>query len=454
MEITLNKKNDTYGSILIDIKESDVTPKFDEKVKDYSKRMNIKGFRAGKVPTGIVKKMHGSSIKAEVVSDMLYKSLDNYIKENKLPLLGNPLPSEDEKDREMDWENQSSFQFTYDVGLTPDFKYDISSKVKLNQYEVTDEEGDIQETLNNLRKQQGTTTNPEVTEGKDVIRGKIQQEKTEFESTGVFIIEELNAKIAPNFVGLKKGDKVIFDPKKAFNKDYSKMSFSLAIKEEEAKKLKGDFLFTVEEITRNEMAELNQEFYDKLFGKDVVKSEEELHVKMKEIMTENYKSQAESMLLKEIRDRLIEKTKLPLPEDFLKRWLLTTSETLTEEKITEDFDNYRKEFKWNIIQGKIAEDNKLDVQGEEIMERAKSFVQQQYLGGMPISPEFEPQFMEFVNKYLSDNNGANYRNLYHQAIGEKVLLHAKNEISIKPKTIKAKDFKELIEKEAKEAQAK
>ena len=450
MEITLAKKDETYGSIVIDLQSSDVSPKYEAKVKDYTKQVQLKGFRPGKVPAGIVKKMYGESIKLEVVSTMVHKSLNEYIQKEGLPILGEPLPSIEDKEKQIDWSKDTSFKFTFDVGITPEFKYDISSKLKMTKYKVDADQDEVDETLENIRKQHGKHEQVEESSDKDVLSGTLSQEKTDFsKENAVITLDKVNAKVISKFIGLKTGDTVELDLKKTFNKDYNQISILTGIPEADAKKLKGDFEFTVTAINRVTPAELNQEFYDKLFGKDEVKNEEELNTKLTEIMAKNFDDLADNYLLKELKDKLIEKTKLDLPEEFLKRWLLETNkETLTSEDLDADFDNYRKSFKWNIITNKIFSDAKLEVQPSEINERAKQFIQQSYFGGMPIGPEFASMFDDFVAKFLKEDNGKNYMNIYHQALEDKVLNFAKSEISIKNKEIKAKDFKALLNKEA------
>ena len=449
MEITLTKKDETYGSIVIDLQSSDVTPKFEAKLKDYSKQVQLKGFRPGKVPTGIVNKMYGESIKAEVVTDMLNKSLSNYISEEKLAILGEPLPSEEDKDKKIDWKKDVEFKFTYDVGLTPEFKYDISNKVKMTKFEVEIEEGDINDALENVRRQHGEREDVEVSVENSILHGKLEQEKTEFSKECDISLDKVAPKLVEKFVGLKAGDKVTIDLKKTFNKDYEQISILTGVTEAEAKKLKGDYTFTVSSIVCVTPAELNQEFYDKLFGKDVVKTEEELNEKIKEVISKNFKDLSDQYLLKEIKSRIIEKTKFSLPEDFLKRWLLATNpDTLAKEELENDFDNYRESFKWNIISNRIFSDASLSIEQNEVKERASSFIQQSYFGGMPIGPEFASMFDEFVGKFLTEENGKNYMNIYQQLLEDKVLLHAKEGVTIKTKEVKSKEFKELLNKEA------
>jgi len=448
LEITLTKKDETYGSIVIDLQSSDVTPKFEAKLKDYSKQVQLKGFRPGKVPPGIVNKMYGESIKAEVVTDMLNKSLSNYISEEKLSILGEPLPSEEDKDKKIDWKKDVEFKFTYDVGLTPEFKYDISNKVKMTKLEVETDENDISEALENIRRQHGEREDVEVSAENDILQGKLIQEKTEYSKDCSLSLDKVNPKVVEKLIGLKAGDTVTLDLKKTFNKDYEQISILTGVTEAEAKKLKGDYNFTVASITRVTPAELNQELYDKLFGKDVVKTEEELNEKIKEVISKNYSDLSEQHLLKELKSRIIEKTKFSLPEDFLKRWLIATNaETLNKEEIEKDFDNYRESFKWNIISNRIFSDAELSVEREEVKERASSFIQQSYFGGMPIGPEFAPMFDEFVGKFLAEENGKNFMNIYHQLLEEKVLLHAKEGVTIKTKEVKSKEFKDLLNKE-------
>ena len=216
MEITLNKKSSTEATIKISLKEADYQPKVEQKVKEYSKKADIKGFRKGHVPTGIIKNLYGKSILVDEINHMISHGLNDYINENKLNIIGEPLPNR-EQTKTIDWETQSDFDFEYNIGLVDEFELDLTKKQKINKYEIKVDKKVIDKTVNNLKEQYGDMTNPEVSEEGDSLYGSFTQAETELSSNGVVELKELGKKEGKKFVGLKKGDKVSFDPHKVLS---------------------------------------------------------------------------------------------------------------------------------------------------------------------------------------------------------------------------------------------
>ena len=279
MDITLDKKSPTEASIKVTLNENDYQSNVEEKVKDYARKANIKGFRPGKVPTGIIRKMYGKSIVAEEVNSLLSKSLTDYIRENKIQIIGEPLPDM-EKAGKIDWDNQKDFEFDYDIGLVDDFKYDISKKQKVKAYQIESDQKTIDETLDNVKKQFGNTTNPEVSEEGDDFYGSIHQVDGELSNDGLLKWEDINKKEQKKFIGLKPEESIEFDIQKTLKDDHT-IAHLVDVGHDKAKELSGKFSFTLKNINRTESAEINQELFDKVFGPNAVKSEDEFLAKIK-----------------------------------------------------------------------------------------------------------------------------------------------------------------------------
>lgn len=439
MDITLDKNSATEASIKIKLTEADYRPGVDKKIKEYSKKVNIKGFRPGKVPSALIKKMYGKSILVEELNHLLSHSITDYIKDNKIKIIGDPLPNS-EKSEDIDWDNQKEFEFEYEIGLVDDFTYNLSKKIV--KYDITVDEKTINETIENIRKQYGSTINAESSEENDYLYGELSQVDGDIQRETVIALFEVDEKARKKFIGVKPGEEIKFDIRKTFKEDRV-IGLVLDKKPEEAKEIKGDFLFKVTKIDRRVPAELNQEFFDQLFGKDAVKTEKEFKEKIAANLKENYNRESENYLNQQIREKLVAETEIELPDNFLKKWLKATNKSITDEQIEREFDEYVKDLKWSLIRNEIGEDHKIEVDNEQIVDRAKLMIKD-YLGssGMPIE-QLEGSLDQFADNYLKAEDGKNYMNTYEQVKNEKTLEVIKAEMNITEKKISADEFQKL-----------
>ncbi len=438
MDITLDKSTSTEGLIKIKLKEADYQKNFEEKLKEYSKKASIKGFRPGKVPSGLIKKLYGKSILAEEINNLLSKSLTDYIKENDIKIIGDPLPSESEA--EIDWDNQKEFEFEYNIGLVDNFTY--TTDFKLNKYNIQLTDKEFEENLDHLKKQYGKMTNPETSVEGDTIFGALESEENEFSKDSVLYIEKVAKKNRKKFIGVKSDDKIEVELKSLFEDEIDLEVFTNKSKEE-LKSLKGKFTFTVKNINHVELAELNQEFFDKIFGKDVVKTEEEFIKKYKDIIEENLNRESDYFLSQQIQKQLTEKTKMDIPQDFYKKWILKTQENVSADELEKDFEHYVRDLKWNLIKNKIADDNELKVEHTDVIEKTKSLFREQFGGAM--NEEMEKNLDVFANNYLNQNNGENYYNLYNQARTEKIMSFLKEKVKSTEKKVSRAEFEKKVQ---------
>ncbi len=441
MEIQLDKLTKTEALIKITVSENDYQPKVEEKIREYGRKANIKGFRPGKVPHGMIRKMYGKSILVEEVNHMLSHKVTDYIKDNKLEIIGEPLPNID-KAMGIDWDVQKEFEFEYNIGLVDEFQVDLSKKVSVTSYEIKVDKKLLAETIENLREQFGENTSPETSESGDSLYGMLKPEDGSSQETVVIRLDKVNSKEQKNLIGLLKESVVTFDIQKLF-KEESDLAIMLGVSKEEAKKLKGKYTFEVKNINRTAKADINQELFDKTFGKDAVKSLEEFEAKVKSTISENYQIETQMFLDRSVRNELIKNTKLELPNDFLKNWLLRTNEgKLTREDIEKEYDTYVSELKWSLIRNKVSKDQSFKVEHEDVMEEARKLIRRQLAGSGPGS-QFESGIVVFANNYLQGENGENYMKVFNQVQTIKAMDFIKSQITIKNKEVSIEDFREL-----------
>lgn len=441
MDIQLEKNSSTEALIKIKLKESDYQPKLKEKLKSYSKEANIKGFRPGKVPISLIEKMYGKSIMVEEINKLLVDSLKDYITKNDIKIIGDPLPN-NEKAQEINWDTQTEFDFEYSIGLLEDFDYDLG--IKINKYQITLDKNTIDEAVNELKQQHGKMTNPEVSEAGDSIFGTIAQESSEISKDGLIDINKVSKKLQKSFIGIKKEDVIKVDVKKLFDDEKDLVEVT-GLPEEEIKALKGEFEITVKNVNRVAPAEMNQEFFDKIFGADKVKTEEEFFAEYEKIFEENYDKESEYLLAHQIQEKLVKDTKLNIPESFYKKWILATNQELKEEDIEKDFEHYVKDLKWNLIKNKVGEDNDLKVEYKDAVDYTKKMFQAQF-GGMELNEDMEKHMDVMANNYLQQNNGENYMNVSNQLRTEQIINVLKQKAEISVKKVTRDEFTKKAEK--------
>jgi len=442
LNITLDKKSTIEASIKVKLNEEDYQLKVEEKVKEHAKTASIKGFRPGKVPVGMIRKMYGKSILVEEVNHMLSHAVNDYVKEQDLKIIGQPLPSSSDTDK-IDWDTQKEFEFDFDLGLIDEFKVDLSSKQKVKGYTIKVDDKTMTETLDNLKKQFGQMTNPEVSEEGDALFGTLSQDGAELTNDTLLNISDIDKKLQKQFIGMKKDEVVNFDIEKAI-KSTTTLATLLGKTEAEVQDLKGKFSFIIKNINRTEPAELNQEMFDKVFGPNAVKSEEEFLNKISDTISGNYTRETDLFLENSIRDHFVAKTKIDVPNGFLKRWLLASNDgKVTEEVLEKEYDMYVTSLKWDLIKSKIADENEVKVENKDVLAKSKAMIMEQF-GGQGLGDQFADKLDEFADNYLRANNGENYMTVFSQVHGEKIMEVIKGKISITDKAISVDEFQKIV----------
>jgi trigger factor len=439
MEIVLEKNSSTNAKLKVSLKEADYQSKIKDKLKEYGKTVSMKGFRAGKVPASLIDKMYGKSILVDEINNLLYESVNAYIKDNKLAIVGDPLP-ETTQDNAIDWDNQKDFEFAYDLGLVPEFSYDLSDKVKLTKYNIAVEDSVIAETLDNLRKQYGTMVDGEAVAEGDFIKGQLKEANGSYDQETLIPLNRVDKNQIAKFLNKKVGDKVEFNIEETFTEP-AYIEHVTGLKGDEAKDKKGKFEFTITNIRHSELATLNQEFFDKIFGKDTVTNDAEFNEKLKETIRENYDRESEALLQNDIREHFINSVSFELPEDFIKRWLQVSNQgKITEEQIEKEFDGYLSELRWTLIKNKIAESADIKVENDEVLSKVRENMLMQF--GMTTVPEgMEDTFDKIVDNFLKENNGRNYMKTFEEVYNSKTASYIRSKVSVAEKEVTVEEFK-------------
>ncbi|MCC5936750.1 MAG: trigger factor [Lunatimonas sp.] len=441
MEITLDKHAANEASIKITLNEADYQPKVDAKIKDYAKKASIKGFRPGKAPFGMVKNLYGTSVLVEEINSILSASLGDFLKKQEFKILGDPLPVI-EADKQIDWKNQKEFDFNYKIGFVESVTVDLDSAKQVKAYKVEVSEKELEDAITNIKRQYGKMTNPEVSEENDFLYGDLKSADGSFEKTLSLPLSKIDGRTVKKFIGVEKGAVIEFDPSKALKDELASV---LNISEEEAKDLTGEFTFTVQNINRTEEAELNQDLFDKLFGTDQVKSEEEFLEKVKEILGENYNKEMKLYAEEELKKHLIEGSKIELPESFLKEWLVRANDgKVSEEEVEKEYPAYAQQLTWSLISNKMAEEHSIKAEHEDVIEKTKAMIREQ-LASSGLGAQMENNMDMFVNNYLQGNEGQNYMQMLTSVQNDKVLSFIKEKVGLEEEVISVEKFNELLE---------
>ena len=440
MNITLDKIDKTEALIKVSLKEEDYQPAVNRKVKDYSKKANIKGFRAGKVPEGIIRSMYGKSLLAEEVQQVLSRKLSDYIKESDLQFLGEPLPNLEKADA-IDWDNQTEFEFEYNLGFANDFSLAIDKKIKTDKYSIKVDETVVQETIENLQRQFGEPEVVQEVKDKDYVFGPVKNSDGSLDKEIKIDTRELEKGSLKKFVGAEENDEISIDAKKLYKISHL-LQQQLGLSDEEYKNIKGKLSLTIKGIERVKEVEVNQELFDKTFGKGAVKTLEEFKAKVKEAVDKNYKNEEEQYFYYKLREQLVDKAKIELPDNFLKKWLKKTNDEMTDEVLEKEYEAYAKELRWLLIRNQVVKNQDLKVENEEVLNEAKNLIRQQFASS-GIGDGMEDQMDSFATNYLQGENGDNYMKVYNQVQNAKAMDHIVSEITLKDKEISLEAFRKL-----------
>lgn len=449
MNISKKDIDQNNAVITISVTKQDYAEKVEKSLRDYRKKANMPGFRPGNVPIGLIKKMYGKAVVAEEINNLVSQGLADFIEENNLPILGQPLPNEEDP-AEYDFETQESFDFHFDVGLAPEFEVEFSRFSSVPFYDITVSEEMIENQIKSYTSRFGKYEQVDMVEAKDMVKGKLTElENGDVKEGGISVDD---AVLTPDymkdeeqkslFVGKNKGETVVFNPLKAFENE-TEISSLLKIKKEEVKDVTSDFQLEISGITRYEEGEVNQELFDKVYGEGTVSSldefKEKITANIKESLTADslykFNIDARQAVVSEFKD-------LQFPEAFLKRWLLENNKELTPEKIEEDYPKMIEDLVWQLAKDKIAKANEIKVEMSDVEEYGRKVAKAQFAqyGMVGLGDEILDNYVKDMMK-----KEETVRNFIDRAAEEKVLAVIHQNVKLDEKQISIEDFNKLFE---------
>ena len=434
MNITKENIDALNAVVKVEISAADYQEKVEKILQDYRKKADIPGFRKGQVPLGMVKKQYGKSIMIDEVNKLLQEALNNFLIEEKLDILGNPLPKMED---EFSWETED-YTFEFELGLSPKFEVNLDAKNKITKYNIVADKDLLNKEVENIRKRFGKLVPKETVEEGVNIAGTFVNEEKELNKKSTIALDSIKGKAnQQKFLGKKVGDVIKLNTKGLFDDDHKLMG-ALGLSHDEIHDIEIPVTFTIEEINITELAEINQELFDKIFGADVVKSEEELRAKIKEDAEKQFQTQADQQLLNAVTEYLVENTKFDLPAEFLKKWMVVAGEKpMTPEDASEEYEKSEKGLRYQLIEGKILTENKLQVSFDELKDFTKGFVKVQMAQYGQLNPE-EKELDDIVQRVLSNQDEA--KRLQDQLVSQKLLNFYKEKISFKEKEVNYEAF--------------
>jgi len=434
MDITRENIDALNALVKVDIIADDYQPKVDKILVDYRKKADIPGFRKGHVPMGMIKKQYEKSVMIDEVNKLLQDSLNKYLTEEKLEILGNPIPRIQE---DFSWDTKS-FSFEFELGLVPQFEVNLTSKKKITQYVINADKSLIDKEVENLQSRYGKMSAVAIISEKTNVTGTFVNEEKNIENKSTINLSDVKGKAnLKKFVGSKVGDVIELKTKGLFSEE-SKLMGALGLTKDEIDGLNIKVLFTIEETTEIELADLDQELFDKLFTDGSVKSVTELRNKIKEDAEKQFQQQADQQLLNSFTEFLIDNTSFDLPSEFLQKWLATAGEKqLTPEQATEEYNKSEKGLRYQLIQEKILKDNDIKLDYEELKDYAKGFIKTQMAQFGNMNPE-ETELDDIANRILGNQEEA--KKLQDQLLSQKLMTFYKEKMTFKTKKVNYEGF--------------
>jgi len=460
MNISFENTDKVNGLLTVNLVKADYEEKVTAALKDFRKKANMPGFRPGQVPMGLLKKRFGNEITAEEVNKILGQEIYKYLREQKLNVLGEPLPNE-EKQPAIDFQTMDEFTFVFDVALAPEFDATISKKDTVDFYQIKVDDEMVDEQIKAYAQRAGQYKKVETFEGNDMVKGLLAQlDKKGNTLEGGIQVE--GAVMLPSYMknedekakfnGAKVNDVLVFNPSKAYKGSDVELSSLLRITKEEAAEMKSDFSFQVDEITRFEAAEVDQALFDQILGKDVVKSKEEFAENIRKTMETQFAADSDFKFMQDLRAYLTDRIgELQYPEEMLKRIMKLNRKDGEAEKVDENFEASLKELTWHLIKEQLSDQLEIKVEQPDVLETAKGAARMQFeqYGMMNVPDDV---LTNYANEMLKNKDQA--EGLVERAVENKIALKAKETVKLKKKSVSLAEFNKLFETEEKSEKKK
>lgn len=433
MKITLNKKNKLTGIITIEINKDDYEQNVNDVLKRYSKTAKIPGFRKGFVPIGLVKKQYGNAVKVDEINKLLDSNLKKYIQDEKLDILGGPIPH---MDNDINWDSEI-INFDFEIGYTPEFKINLKPKKPILKYEVKADKKMVDGQIKNIQSQYGKLISKLKVENNSEITANFNCKTDEINNSSMFKTESLKPSFLKRIIGLKVGNELTEIGSKIFKENYE-LSRNLKIELEKAKKFKSEVSIKIEEINEREMADLDQDLFDKVFGKNSVKSVTEMKNKLSEDFVKQFQNQVDQKLMNDTIEYLIESTKINLPSEFLIKWMKLSSENkISIDEAKSEYEKSEKGMKYQLIESKIIIDNDLQVNFEDLKSFTTDLIKNQMLQYGQAIPD-EKEVDGIVARVMSNKD--EIKRLTEQLTSTRILNFFKDNFNYKTKKVSYDEY--------------
>ena len=433
MKISLNKKNKLTGIITIEINKDDYEQNVNDVLKRYSKTAKIPGFRKGFVPIGLVKKQYGNAVKVDEINKLLDSSLKKYIHDEKLDILGGPIPH---MDNDINWDSEI-INFDFEIGYTPEFKINLKPKKPILKYEVKADNKMVDGQIKNIQSQYGKLISKPKVENNSEITANFNCTTDEINNSSMFKTESLKPSFLKRIIGLKVGNELTEIGSKIFKENYE-LSRNLKIELEKAKKFKSEVSIKIEEINEREMADLDQDLFDKVFGKNSVKSVTEMKNKLSQDFVKQFQNQVDQKLMNDTIEYLIESTKINLPSEFLIKWMKLSSENkISIDEAKSEYEKSEKGMKYQLIESKIIIDNDLQVNFEDLKSFTTDLIKNQMLQYGQAIPD-EKEVDGIVARVMSNKD--EIKRLTEQLTSTRILNFFKDNFNYKTKKVSYDEY--------------
>jgi trigger factor len=456
MNISLKRNDDAVSGVLkVEVVKADYADQVEKSLRNYRQKAEIHGFRKGMAPMGMIRKMYGKAAAADEVNKIVPESIVDYIHGNDLDILGEPLPNETEQ-QEIDFDTQEDFEFYFDIALTPEITIELNKEDKLPYYQVTVDDEMLGKQIDSFRESYGVLDDTaETTDEKDLVKGLVTELGHDgLPKEGGIVVED--AILMPlyikdeeeknTFIGAAKNSVVTFNPAKAYNGAVAEIASFLKVDKSEAGGIESDFTFEIQEITHHRKAEMDQEFFDKVFGEGTVATEEEFKNKVEEFIRGQFTPQSDSKLLLEAHKLIMEKAgDMHFADAILKRWLLVSDKNKTEETLEKEYPQIIEDLKYQLIKKELVKKNDIKVADEDVLQTGRRFAQSQlaqYYGMYSVSEE---TLNNYTREMLKDERIL--RTIVDHALDNKFTAWLKDVVDLEIKEVSAEDFNKLVDEE-------
>ena len=451
MEITLQNVSEVKGMLTVKLAKADYEPKVEKALKTFRQKANMPGFRPGMVPMGLIKKQYGSAIKAEEINKMLQEAVYGYLKENKVDMLGEPLPNEDQQ-KQLDFDTMEELEFLYDIALAPQFDATLTADDTLPYYtiQISDEMVDGQ--VNMYTQRNGRYEKVEEYADNDMVKGLMCQldENGNTVEGGIQAEDAVvlpkymkNAAQAALFEGTKVGDVITINPREAYNGNEAELASLLKISKEETANVNGNFSYQISEITRYVPGDLNQEIFDQVYGEGAVNSEEEFRARVKEDLTRQFVPESDYKFLIDVREYVMNRIgELKFADDVLKRIMHINNPDKGDDYVNEHYANTIKELSWHLVKEQLVEKAGIKIEEKDLVEQAKESVRAQFAQyGMTNVPD------DVLANYAAETlkKKENMENLVNRAIEVRLAAALKAVVKLDEKSVSLEEFNKMFE---------